>query len=64
MTAPTRGDLTSETQIDVYWTAIQANSLETGGSPIDSYNLQWMIKDSIVEFEDLHGQDGDYTTIT
>jgi hypothetical protein len=41
MVPPTRGELTSETLLDIVWEAIVADSQETGGSPIDSYNLQW-----------------------
>jgi hypothetical protein len=40
MSAPTRGSATSETQIEVSWTAL-TSSTQTGGATILSYNLQW-----------------------
>jgi hypothetical protein len=43
MTDPYRGDTTSETLIEVSWLEIEALSLNTGGSPIDSYNLSWKV---------------------
>ena len=40
MSAPTRGDLlTSETLVQILWTAIASDSEANGGSIIDSYNL-------------------------
>lgn len=55
MTNPQRGDLTSETLIQIQWAEIIADSLETGGAQIDSYNLQWMVKDSADPWSDLVG---------
>lgn len=55
MASPMRGSLTDETQIEVTWTAIVANSQSTGGSPIDSYNLLWKVKDSYDDYKDLVG---------
>ena len=40
MASVTRGSYTSETQIDIEWTALTAAS-DIRGSPITSYNLQW-----------------------
>ena len=39
MDAVVRGDDTHTTNIEVHWTALTGH--QTGGSPIDSYNLQW-----------------------
>jgi hypothetical protein len=36
---PTRGSATSVSQIEVVWTALTGDA--TGGSPVDSYHLQW-----------------------
>jgi hypothetical protein len=58
MSAPNRGYDTSEVALQVEWQAIAENSLETGGSPIDSYNLQWKILDSADDFTDIIGEDG------
>lgn len=55
MLAPSRGYDTSESQVQVEWLAIEADSEQTGGSPIDSYNLQWKVKDSVDAFVDLVG---------
>jgi hypothetical protein len=63
MFAPTRGYYTSETQVEIEWLAIEALSQETGGSPIDSYNLQWRVTGSSDAFTDLVGQDGAYQTL-
>ena len=40
MSAPARGATTSETQIEVTWTAI-TSAPANGGSSVTSYNLQW-----------------------
>jgi hypothetical protein len=40
MGPPTRGQGTSEGQIQVFWTAL-VSSVDVGGAPITSYNLQW-----------------------
>lgn len=37
---PTRGLLTNTAQIQIDWSSL-LTSLETGGSPITSYNIQW-----------------------
>ena len=61
MTAPTRGaELSSETLVQVLWVAIPDDSTDNGGSPIDSYNLQWKIKDSVDDYVDLVGEDGNF----
>ena len=56
--SPSRGDLTSEEQIQIQWNPIEDNSEETGGSVILSYNLQWKQKYSLDDFTDLVGQNG------
>lgn len=40
MAIPTRGALTSETRVDVDWTALSTFA-ETGGAPVTSYRLEW-----------------------
>jgi hypothetical protein len=59
MLLPIQGFNTKETQIDVQWTPITEEKA-TGGSPIDSYNLQWQLLNSADDFIDLIGQDGSY----
>jgi len=39
MFAPTRGESTSETQLDLLWQALTGSL--TGGAVIDSYNLKY-----------------------
>jgi hypothetical protein len=57
MLAPTRGDLTTEEQIQTNW--ITSDDLDTaGGSIVTSYNLQWKINNTASSFVDLVGQDG------
>jgi len=41
MKPPTRGALTTESRLELYWEAIEADSEETGGSEILSYQLEW-----------------------
>ena len=60
MAQVTRGFQTSESVVQILWTEIVADSTETGGAPIDSYNLQWKIKDSPDAYTDLVGEDGNY----
>lgn len=43
MEQPVRGAQTTETQIEIFWTAITADTAETGGSEIIAYNLQWKV---------------------
>lgn len=60
MVPVTRGFQTSESEVQILWTEIEADSTETGGAPIDSYNLQWKVKDSLDDYTDLVGEDGNY----
>jgi hypothetical protein len=62
MITPTRGFATSESLIEIEWLPIPADSDETGGSAIDSYNLQWKVKDSADDYVDLVGEDGNFQT--
>ena len=39
MAPPTRGSSTNTGSLQVFWTALVGD--QTGGAPIDSYNLQW-----------------------
>jgi hypothetical protein len=55
MSAANRGYDTSEVAVQVEWQAIEENSLETGGSQIDSYNLQWKVLYSTDDFTDIIG---------
>ena len=54
----TRGQATSEVLIEINWVEIIAESEQTGGSPILSYNLQYRVKDSGLLFTDLTGEEG------
>lgn len=60
---PTRGSLTSETQIEIVWTAL-TTALETGGTPIVSYYLQWDKGLNNGDWYDLVGLTSPYTSIS
>lgn len=54
MGTPTRGSQTSETQVEVLWTALTAVD-DLRGSPIATYHLQWDQGTSGVSWFDLTG---------
>lgn len=56
MSPVTRGSQTSESQIEVFWSALTGTS--TGGSSIDTYNLQWDAGSNGASWNDIHGQTG------
>lgn len=62
MTAVTRGSATSETQIEVNWSALTGT--DTGGSSIDTYNLQWDAGTNGATWTDIHGALGSESTLT
>jgi large repetitive protein len=41
MSAPTKGATTSDSQVEVLWSAVTAPGLPTGNSPVLSYQLLW-----------------------
>ena len=57
MSKVVRGSATSTTQIEAIWTQLTGH--ETGGTPIDSYNLQWDAGTNEVSWYDLIGEEGD-----
>ncbi len=61
MSVPSRGSLTTSTQIEVTWTALSSNS-DIGGAQIQSYNLQYDSDGSNTAFVDLVGAQSLYTT--
>ena len=63
MTAPSRGSLTSKSQIQIQWNAL-TTSAETGDSPIQSYNLEWDQNGSNTAFVELVGQSSFYTSLS
>ena len=51
---PSRGEGTSVSQVEVVWSSL--TGLATGGSPVDSYHLQWDAGDSSgTTWHDLQG---------
>jgi hypothetical protein len=60
MTAPTSGSQTTESQIEVTWTAMTAPS--NGGSAILSYHLQWDAGTSGTTWTDVVGLSPSYTS--
>lgn len=58
--APTRGGLTSTTQIDVEWSLLSTNS-ETGGSTITSYNLIYDAGTANATWSEVIGYSSAYT---
>jgi hypothetical protein len=58
--APTRGALTTTTQIHVTWTYL-TTAIETGGSAITSYHLQWDSNTNMGTWTDIEGLNSPYT---
>jgi hypothetical protein len=56
MQIPSRGDLTSETTLQVLWDEL--SGINTGGAAIDSYNLRWDA--GVGVWDDVTGEDGNY----
>jgi len=56
MASPTRGAQTSETQIEVLWSALSGDA--TGDSAITSYNLQWDAGTNGAQWFDILGEEG------
>jgi hypothetical protein len=61
---PTRGDATTIAQIEAEWTALTGD--ETGGSAVDSYQLQWDAGSAGAAWYDLQGgpSSTDYSLLT
>jgi hypothetical protein len=59
MAQPFRGDSTSETQIQVNWTALTTVA-DTGGASISSYHLEWDKGSSQATWYDLAGKTSSY----
>ena len=62
MSPVVRGPATSTTQIEAVWTALTGH--QTGGSPIDSYHLQWDLSSNEAQWYDLIGEEGNFYTET
>ena len=62
MTPPSRGSQTSEAQIEIFWSPLTSSS--TGGSAIQTYNLQWDAGTNGVQWFDLQGDDGFFSLST
>jgi hypothetical protein len=60
MSAPTSGSSTTDTQIEVTWSAV-SSAPANGGSAITSYHLQWDAGTSGVTWTDVIGLSPSYT---
>lgn len=63
MSSPTRGSSTSQTQIEVSWTALSSAS-DTRGSSITTYHLQWDAGSNGGTWSDLIGLTSNYVSTT
>lgn len=63
MILPTKGVTSSDTQIEVDWTAY-ASAPQNGGSTVTSYNLQWDSGTSGVTYTDIIGYSPASTALT
>ncbi len=59
MAAPTRGSLTSETQLEIQWVFLTSFAAR-GGATITSYNLQWDAGTGLTTWSDLAGYTSSY----
>ena len=63
MSAVSRGSTTSETEIEVLWSAL-TTSTETGGATVTSYHLQWDSGTNGGTWSDLIGLTSNYLLTT